>query len=97
MGTCEPLAAYDEVLSSELSNSMFSGKKEIVDIITSLISRGILQERIGELNNKEIKYLQKFGLIRFDDKRALTFASENIKKELVDLRLKLYHEFCYPK
>jgi len=95
MGICEPLASYDEVLKAELNNPIFTNEKQIVDTIKQLITRGILQKKIGKLSNREIKYLRDFDEIRFNDKSALCFTGREINQEIVQLRLKLYEGIFY--
>jgi hypothetical protein len=52
MATFEPMELRESVISHALKNNIFANREEICEIIKSLISKKILCEKDGNLNDR---------------------------------------------
>lgn len=96
MAICEFTAPFNQIVDSELSNSMFKDRKEIIETLNSLFNQGILEIKFQALTKREMKYLREFGHITLDDDRGLSFTGNNINLELLDLRKELHKKYLDP-
>ena len=92
MDTYEPMAMYEAVVRHMLDNPIFSNREEMCQVIRSLEQKKILDDKEGDVNETELKYLLQFEDIKTKDKRVLTFHN----KELSQKMQKLYIEIFLP-
>ena len=98
MATNESMALYDEVFRRELSNPIFSSKAEISEIIKSLVVKGILEDQVDPLNDKEVEFFIKFGAPQsVRNKRVIKFVSKHLAEKMIYTRLELYEDIFMPK
>lgn len=97
MATYDQMAMYESVIRHEQDNPTFTNEKEISEVIESLVSKGILEDKVGIVKDIEIEYLLKFGDIKSKDKRVLAFILRGLNEKIEDIRIKLYDEIFCPK
>lgn len=91
MATSESMALYDEVLRQELNNPIFSSTVEINNTINSLVTKGVLEDKIGVLKDREIEVCIEFGANQsIINKRVLKFTLKDLDQKLKHTRRELY-------
>lgn len=92
------MALYDEVVRCELDNPIFVSKQEIERTILSLVTKGILEDKLGLLNDKELYYVIEFGGNKsVRNKRVLKYAQKDLIEKMKHAQDILYKEIFFPK
>lgn len=98
MAISESIALYDEVLRQELDNPIFSSTAEINYTIKSLVTKGVLEDKIGLLKDREIEVCIELGSNQsIINKRVLKFALKDLDEKLKHTRRELYRDIFEPK
>ena len=87
----EPMAMYEAVVRHMLDNPIFSNREEICQVIRSLVQKKILDDKEGDVNGTELKYLLQFGDIKTKDKRVLTFHNKEAKSKSGECTREIIH------
>jgi hypothetical protein len=95
--TNESMAMYEAVVKYESGNPIFETNEEINEVLKSLVLKGILEDKVGIVNDKEMEYLIKFGHIQSKNKRVLTFVRNDLNEKMKQTRLKLEKEIFWPR